>query len=96
MTALAGARPAAFGQRLLNQVELCYSVALALVRNPKEAETLARETLEWGWNLPRGVRDDRALKMVLLTELRRRFNEANVPTSQSRNLKRPTGSETRQ
>ena len=69
---------AAFERGLLKHVELCYSVALALTGVPRRAEELARETLEWGWHLQHEPRDDRALKMVLLSELRRRFREAGA------------------
>lgn len=34
-----------FGQLLLSHVDMCYSVALALTRNPYDARNLSREVL---------------------------------------------------
>ncbi len=66
-------RESDFEARLLAQVELCYAVALALVREPRQAEELVRETLSWAWRLGPARRDDAVLKMVLLKELRGRY-----------------------
>ena len=73
-----GARPklqSEAEQVLLSHVDLCYSVALALTRDPACGQRLARETLLWAWQRQArmGASADGDIKRTLLKELRRRF-----------------------
>ena len=61
-----------FERELLSHIELCYSVALALTRNPNRAAELAKETLSWAWQRDAGAWDANSMKMALLSELRDR------------------------
>jgi hypothetical protein len=70
--------PAAVSQAeqvLLSHVEMCYSVALALTRNPILGQRLARATLLWAWQnqAAAGELGRGDVKMALLRELRSRF-----------------------
>ena len=62
-----------FEQTLLFHVELCYSVAFALTRDPDRALVLAKETLQWAWQRGERMADTGSLKMSLLSELRGRY-----------------------
>jgi len=62
-----------FGQLLLSHVDMCYSVALALTRNPYDARELSREVLIKAWYLRGNVRAQTSIKMKLLTALREEF-----------------------
>ena len=62
-----------FEQVLLSNTEMCYSVALALTRNPGRALSLAKETLLWAWPLGEGEWDAGGIKRTLLSELRGRY-----------------------
>ena len=78
MGAVCAARPAFMPEierELLSHVELCYSVALALTRDPILGQRLARATLLWAWQRQAvsGDLDTGDIKMVLLKELRGRF-----------------------
>ena len=60
---------------LLSHVEMCYSVALALTRDPARGQRLARETLLWAWRrqAKTGGLGGEDVKMALLSDLRGRF-----------------------
>ena len=62
-------------QALLSHVEMCYSVALALTRDPILGQRLARATLLWAWQrqAATGNLGGVDIKMALLRELRGRF-----------------------
>ncbi len=62
-------------QVLLSHVEMCYSVALALTRDPILGQRLARATLLWAWQrqAAAGELGGGDIKMALLRELRSRF-----------------------
>lgn len=62
-------------QKLLSHVEMCYSVALALTRDPVLGQRLARATLLWAWQRQAtgGGLGGGDVKMALLRELRGRF-----------------------
>ena len=62
-------------QELLSHVEMCYSVALTLTRDPVLGQRLARATLLWAWQRQArmGASADGDIKRTLLKELRRRF-----------------------
>ena len=62
-----------FEDTLLLHVELCYSVAFALTRDPDRALVLAKETLQWAWQRGERMADTGSLKMSLLSELRGRY-----------------------
>ena len=63
-----------FEQALLSNVELCYSVAMALTHNPNQASALAKETLLRAWQGDNdGVWDVDTIKMRLLREMRDRY-----------------------
>jgi hypothetical protein len=70
-------RPATLPQAeqvLLSHVEMCYSVALALTRDPILGQRLARATLLWAWQRQATTGDlGGDVKMALLRELRSRF-----------------------
>ena len=73
-----GARPklqSEAEQVLLSHVDLCYSVALALTRDPACGQRLARETLLWAWQrqMEAGPLGGGDIKMALLRDLRSRF-----------------------
>jgi hypothetical protein len=66
---------------LLTHVEMCYSVALALTRDPVLGQRLARETLLWAWQCQGqmgGLGGDH-VKMALLKNLRSRFLHKYYP-----------------
>ena len=73
----------ALEQALLSHVEMCYSVALALTRNPVDARDLTRETLTWAWHVRNGAQSQLGVKMMLLNALRERFlkDHRRVPCS---------------
>lgn len=77
-----------FEQVLLSNAEMCYSVALALTRNPGRALALAKETLLWAWHLDGGEWDAGGIKRKLLSELRgrymRRYRVAPVQSASGR------------
>lgn len=62
-----------FEQVLLSHVGMCYSVALALTRNPNRAAELSKEVLSRAWQCNAGAWDANSLKMALLSELRARY-----------------------
>ena len=76
--AVCAMRPAMLPQAeqvLLSHVEMCYSVALALTRDPILGQRLARATLLWAWQRQATAGDlgGGDVKMALLRELRSRF-----------------------
>ena len=62
-----------FEQLLLTYVEMCYSVALALTRNPYDAQDLARAVVIAAWHLRGNAGARTNIKMKLLTALREEF-----------------------
>ncbi len=77
-------RPASLPQAeqvLLSHVEMCYSVALALTRDPILGQRLARATLLWAWQRQATAGDlgGGDVKMALLRELRSRFLKDYYP-----------------
>lgn len=62
-----------FGQLLLSHVDMCYSVAFALTRNPYDARDLSREVLIKAWHLRGDAGAETNIKMKLLTALREEF-----------------------
>ena len=60
-------------QVLLSYVEMCYSVALTLTRNPDRAQELAGSVLTAAWHSRDTVLDKRDIKWNLLTALREEF-----------------------
>ena len=66
-------RAEAFEQVLLSYAEMCYSVALALTRNPRRAQNLARYVLTWAWHLRESADAENGIKKKLLKVLRERF-----------------------
>lgn len=76
--AVSAARPVSLSeaeQVLLSHVDLCYSVALALTRDPASGQRLARATLLWAWQrqMETGPLGGGDVKMALLRDLRSRF-----------------------
>jgi DNA-directed RNA polymerase specialized sigma24 family protein len=62
-----------FEQVLLSYVDLCYSVALTMTRDPNNAQDLTRDVVSWAWHL-RDKEDAHAeIKMKLLSALRARY-----------------------
>ncbi len=76
-------RPATLPQAeqvLLSHVEMCYSVALALTRDPILGQRLARATLLWAWQRQATTGDlGGDVKMALLRDLRSRFLKDYYP-----------------
>jgi len=72
-----------FEQVLLSHAEMCYSVALALTRNPHRAQDLARHVLTWAWHLRDSADGEKDIKKKLLEVLRERFLQyyCQVPCS---------------
>jgi DNA-directed RNA polymerase specialized sigma24 family protein len=66
-------KPESFEETLLSHAEMCYSVALALTRNPERAQELARSVLTGAWHLRDSVQGSEDLKRRLLSALRRSF-----------------------
>jgi hypothetical protein len=62
-----------FGQLLLAQVEMCYSAAVLLTRDPSKAHELTREAVTQTWHLRNGAVDTAGLKMTLLTILKENY-----------------------
>jgi len=62
-----------FERVLLSHVEMCYSVALALTRNPDRAKALARYALTWAWRRCESPDDQKDIKRKLLKVLREWF-----------------------
>ena len=60
-------------QVLLSYVDMCYSVAFALTRNPHRAQDLARYALTWVGRMRDNVDSRPPIKQELLKELRERF-----------------------
>lgn len=60
-------------QDMILYTELCYSVALALTRDPEEAKNLALCTLNSTWHLHDRPESRNEIKMKLLTALRARY-----------------------
>ena len=60
-------------QVLLSYVDMCYSVAFALTRNPHRAQDLARYALTWVWRMRDNVDSRPTIKQKLLKALRERF-----------------------
>jgi len=63
----------AFEQVLLSYTEMCYSVALALTRNPDRAQDLTRNVLMWAWHLRGSADGEKDIKKKLLIALRKTF-----------------------
>jgi len=62
---------AVFEQVLLSHTEMCYSVALALTRNPNRAQDLARRVIIEAWQQGDSTNGRNGIKTKLLTALRR-------------------------
>ena len=62
-----------FEQVLLSYTKMCYSVALALTRNPARAQDLTRNVLTWAWHLRGSEEGEKDIKKKLLIALRKRF-----------------------
>ena len=60
-------------QVLLSHVEMCYSVAFALTRNPHRAQDLARYALTWVGRMRDNVVSRPTINQELLKALRERF-----------------------
>lgn len=63
----------AFEEVLGSYVDMCYSVAFALTRNPDRAQDLARHVLTWAWRLRDRAHGRKDIKKQLLEVLRERF-----------------------
>ncbi len=63
----------AFEQVLLAHAEMCYSVALALTRDPEQAQELAGRVLTRAWCLRNSARGRESIKTKLLTALRGKY-----------------------
>ncbi len=62
-----------FGQLLLAEVEMCYSAAVVLTRDPSKARDLTREAVTQTWHLRDGADDTAGLRMTLLTVLQEKY-----------------------
>ena len=62
-----------FEQVLLLHTEMCFSVALALTRNPNRAQDLARHVITEAWQQRDSANGRHDIKKELLTALRRRY-----------------------
>ena len=76
----------AFEEALISYAEMCYSVALALTRNPDRAQDLARHVLTWAWTLRDSANGKKDIKTKLRIAVRKRFlkDYCQVPCSQKR------------
>lgn len=59
-----------FGQLLLAHVEMCYSAAVVLTRDPYRARDLTREAVTQTWHLRDCANETMDLKTTLLTVLK--------------------------
>ena len=66
-------QPEEFEQVLLSYVDMCYSVAFALTRNPHRAQDLARYVLTRAWHMRDDIDSRLTIKQDLLKALRERF-----------------------
>lgn len=64
-----------FEQILLDHVNMCYSVALALTRDPYDARELTQEVLTWAWHFRDTENSSAGIKMKLLRALRERSRQ---------------------
>ena len=64
---------AEFEKVLLSYVEMCYSVAFALTRNPRRAQELAKYALTRAWHMRDNADGKVNTKRELLQALRERF-----------------------
>ena len=73
----------AFEEVLFSYAEMCYSVALALTRNPHRAQDLASYALTCAWSLRDTADSEKDIKRKLLKVLRERFLQyyCQVPCS---------------
>lgn len=62
-----------FEQVLLSYAEMCYSVALALTRDSRQAQELATRALTWAWHRRDSADAARDIKKTLLKALREQF-----------------------
>jgi len=62
-----------YERALLDHVPLCYSVALALTRNPADAHSLAREAILAAWQSRNASESLETIKNRLLSIVRRLF-----------------------
>ena len=60
-------------QILLSYVPMCYAVALALTRNTRDAERLARDVVTDLWHSFARTAGQRSMKMTCLSALRAKF-----------------------
>jgi len=68
------ARPVkSFEEVLHGHVEMCYSVALTLTRDPYEAQRLTQGVMTWAWHFVDDSDGEAKIKMKLLTALRTTF-----------------------
>jgi len=67
------AKPTEFEDLLLSYADMCYSVALALTRNPRQAQKLARQALTWVWRMRDSADGRPTIKQDLLRALREKF-----------------------
>lgn len=63
----------AYEQVLLSYTAMCYSVALALTRNPVDAQCLTRDVLIEIWHLNDHEHSKSDIKKKLLTTMREKF-----------------------
>jgi len=61
-----------FEKVLLEHTEMCYTVALAMTQNRKEARRLTYDVLSWAWQFHTIAGEHTRIKAKLLDELRRR------------------------
>lgn len=70
-----------FERALLSYAAMCYSVALALTRNPVVAHCLTRDVLIEAWHLNGYEHGKRDIKKTLLIALREKFKGDSLETS---------------
>ena len=63
----------AFDQLLLSYAKMCFSVALALTRDSRQAQELAMHVLTWAWHQRDTTDGEKDIKKILLKKLRERF-----------------------
>lgn len=75
------AQSEAFEQVLLDHVDLCYSVALALTQHPRDAQNLTRNVVSTVWQRFESTGNTTGIKLVLLSELHSKFLRDYRPDS---------------
>jgi hypothetical protein len=62
-----------FEEVLLSYTQMCYSMALAMTRDPENARDLTHDVMTWAWHFRNNPDAQPVIKKELLGKLRERF-----------------------